>query len=234
MATLGIVGGLGPESTVDYYRLFLEGYRVRHHGELPALLVYSVSLTRMLRLQEAERHAELVELLLSAVEAVQRAGADLVLIASNTPHRYFDRIAARSPVPLVSIVEAACSRAVAVGLRRPGLLGTGFTMGADFYPEVFARAGLEIVVPSAPEQRYVHEKIFAELEEGRVLPETREGFLRIIGRLKEQEGIDGLILGCTELPLMFPRDELGLPFLNTSRIHVDAALSRLEAVSSAP
>jgi len=228
MAMLGIVGGLGPESTVDYYRLFLEGYRAGHGGEFPEAVLYSVSLSRMLELQEEQRHAALVEMLLAAVGAVHRAGATLALIASNTPHRYFDEIAARSPVPLVSIVEAACSRASELGLRRLGLLGTAFTMAADFYPKVFARAGLATIVPSPEEQRYVHERIFAELEEGRVVAETRTRFLQIIRRLKDQESIDGLILGCTELPIMFPRDELGIPFLNTSRIHVEAALGRLE------
>jgi aspartate racemase len=227
MAVLGIVGGLGPESTIDYYRLFLEGYRARSAGEFPALVLYSVSLSRMLELQRAERGADLVQLLLEAVEGVHRAGATLALVASNTPHRYFDEIAAGSPVPLVSIVEATCARASALGLRRLGLLGTGFTMAADFYPRVFARDGLSVVVPSTEEQRYIHEKIFDELEEGRVVSESRKRFLEIIRRLKEQESIDGLILGCTELPLMFPDDELGLPFLNTTRIHVQAALERM-------
>jgi len=224
---LGIVGGLGPESTADYYRLFVEGYRERCGGEYPALLVYSVSLSRMLAMQRADRGNELVDLLLGAVEALQRAGATLALVASNTPHRYFDELAARSPLPLLSIVEAARARAASLGLQRLGLLGTGFTMAADFYPRVFARQGLSVVVPSPEEQTYIHERIFAELEEGRVVPETRGRFLEIIARLREQESIDGLILGCTELPLMFPRDELGLPFLNTSCIHVEAALERL-------
>lgn len=227
MATLGIVGGLGPESTVEYYRLFLEGYRARRAGEYPAVALYSVSMTRMLGLQEAERHTELVKLLLEAVEAVHRAGATLAVIASNTPHRYFEELDARSPVPLLSIVAATCTRASALGLRRLGLLGTGFTMAADFYPRVFSQAGLEVRVPPEDEQAYVHEKIFSELEEGRVVPETRRRFLRIVGRMKDEQAIDGLILGCTELPLMFPHDELGLPFLNTSRIHVEAALERL-------
>jgi aspartate racemase len=224
---LGIVGGLGPESTVDYYRLFVEGYRERYGGEYPPLLLYSVSLSRMLELQRADRGEELVELLLGAAQALHRGGATLALVASNTPHRYFDELAARSPLPLLSIVEATADRAVALGLRRLGLLGTGFTMAADFYPRVFARRRLSVIVPTPEEQAYIHERIFAELEEGRVVPETRDRFLDIVARLKEQDSIDGVILGCTELPLMFPGDELRLPFLNTSRIHVEAALERL-------
>jgi aspartate racemase len=227
LGVLGIVGGLGPESTVDYYRLFVEGYRQRRSGRYPPLVVYSVSLSRMLELQRADRAGDLVKLLLGALESLKRAGATLALVASNTPHRYFDELAARSPVPLMSIVEATRARAAALGLRRLGLLGTSFTMEADFYPRVFARHGLDVAVPAPEEQRYIHEKIFAELEEGRVVPETRDRFLDIVGRLRERDSIDGLILGCTELPLMFPRDELDLPFLNTTRIHVEAALERL-------
>lgn len=224
---LGIVGGLGPESTLDYYRLLIEGYQARRAGEHPELLIYSASLSRMLALQEGQRHEELVAYLLGALAALQRAGAGLGLIASNTPHRYFDELQAASTLPLLSIVEATCRRAAGLGLRRLGLLGTGFTMAADFYPRVFARQGIAVVVPSAEEQAFVHERIFAELELGRVVPATREGFLEVARRLQVEEGIDGLILGCTELSLMFPRDELGMPFLNTSRIHVEAALEEL-------
>lgn len=224
---LGIVGGLGPESTLDYYRMLVEGHRQRHGGEEPELLIHSVSLTRMLALQNAGRRAELVALLLGSLQALHRAGAGLALIASNTPHEYFDELERAAPLPLLSIVEATCRRARELGLRRLGLLGTAFTMRADFYARVFAREGLAVVVPSAPEQKLVHEKIFAELEFGHVVPETRQAFLRITERLKAEQGIDGLVLGCTELPLLFPGDELGIPFLNTSRIHVEAALERL-------
>jgi aspartate racemase len=221
---LGIVGGLGPESTLDYYRLVIDGYRQRRGGEYPQLVIYSASLSRMLALQNAGRHAELVTYLLDALKALHRAGAGLALIASNTPHEYFEELEAAAPLPLLSIVEAACRRACELGLRRLGLVGTGFTMRADFYPRVFARAGMSVVVPSPEEQAYIHDRIFAELELGEVVPATRASFLEVVRRLQEEERIDGLILGCTELPLMFPRDELGMPFLNTSRIHVEAAL----------
>ena len=224
---LGIVGGLGPESTLDYYKMLVEGHRQRHGGEDPELLIHSISLTRMLALQNAGRRGELVALLLGSLQTLHRAGAALALIASNTPHEYFDELERAAPLPLLSIVEATCRRAGALGLRRPGLLGTAFTMKADFYARVFAREGMTVVVPSAQEQKLIHEKIFAELEFGRVVPETRQAFLQIAERLKVEQGIDGLVLGCTELPLMFPGDELGIPFLNTSRIHVEAALERL-------
>lgn len=224
---LGIVGGLGPESTLDYYRLLVEGYRARRSGQDPELVLFSASLSRMLSLQNAGRRAELVAYLLRALEALHRAGADLGLIASNTPHEYFDDLQRAAPLPLLSIVEASCRAAAARGLRRLGLLGTGFTMRAEFYQRVFGRQGLAVLVPSPEEQDYVHEKIFAELEFGKVVPGTRLRFLDIVRRLIAEQQVDGLILGCTELPLMFPGDELGIPFLNTSRIHVEAALEIL-------
>jgi len=226
---LGIVGGLGPESTLDYYRLLIEGYRRQHDGAEPELFIHSVSLTRLLALQNAGRRPEIVALLLASLNALHRAGADLALIASNTPHEYFEELERAAPLPLLSIVEAACRRARKLGLSRPGLLGTAFSMKADFYPRVFAREGMNVFVPSPQEQSYIHEKIFSELEFGWVLAETRRRFLQIVARLQAEQGIDGLILGCTELPLLFPEDELGLPFLNTGRIHVEAALERLGA-----
>jgi aspartate racemase len=226
---LGIVGGLGPESTIDYYRLLVEGHRARHGGQDPELVLFSASLSRMLALQNAGRRSELISYLLEALEALHRAGAGLALIASNTPHEYFQELQQAAPLPLLSIVEATCREAAARGLARLGLLGTGFTMRGQFYQQVFTRQGIAVVVPSAEEQAHIHERIFAELELGRVVPETRRRFLQVVRRLQAEEGIDGLILGCTELPLMFPGDELGIPFLNTSRIHVEAALEMLAA-----
>ena len=134
----------------------------------------------------------------------------------------------RSPLPLVSIVEATCAAARAQGLRRLGLFGTRFTMQGRFYPDVFTRSGIELVVPAAAEQEYIHEKYMSELVLGVVLPETRARLLEVVDRLRRQENIDGLILGGTELPLIL-RDarEAGVPLLDTTRIHVEAIVGRM-------
>jgi aspartate racemase len=129
---------------------------------------------------------------------------------------------------LISIVEAACRAAKARGLRRVGLIGTRFTMQARFYPDVFARAGIQVVVPAPAEQGYVHEKYMNELVNGVFIRETRDALLALVERLKVQEGIDGLVLGGTELPLILREgNEAGIPFLDTTRLHVEEIVARL-------
>jgi aspartate racemase len=228
MKLLGIVGGLGPESTVDYYRMLIQGYSSRHNGRHPELLVYSADLAGYLALEDSGDHQAVIARLSAAIDALSRAGADLVLIASNTPHRYFSQLEKLAAVPLLSIVASACAEAQRIGLTRVGLFGTAYTMSSDFYQRVFDQASIAMVVPNADEQTYIHTKTMEELEQGQLRPETREGFLRIAARLKDQEDIQGLVLGCTEHPLLLDTDALGLRFLNTSRIHVNAALAYLE------
>ena len=225
MKTVGIVGGIGPESTIDYYRLFLAGVRERG-GAAPPLLINSLDLARLVALIEAGRTQELAEHLLSAVESLARAGAELGLFAANTPHMVFDDVQRRSPIPLVSIVEATCEATRALGLKRVGLVGTRFTMRGRFYPRVFETHGIDLFVPEPAEQEYLHDKYMGELVQGVFLEETRGRFLEIVERLRERRGIEGVILGGTELPLLLRDSGDGtLPFLDTARIHVDAAIA---------
>jgi aspartate racemase len=229
MRTLGIIGGIGPESTIEYYRLLIAGYRERvPDGSYPPLLINSIDVNKMLALVAAAPREELVEYLLDNVFQLARAGADFALLASNTPHIAFSELSARSPIPLVSIVQVTCDFAQAHGLRRLGLFGTRFTMQAGFYQEACAQVGIEVVTPGPNEQTYIHEKYMGELVKGLILPETRARLLAIAKGLKEHQKIDGLILGGTELPLIL-RDErdLGIPFLDTMRIHVNAALDAM-------
>jgi aspartate racemase len=225
---LGIVGGLGPESTIEYYRQLVSGYRERvADGSYPSLIIYSTDVNRVLKLA-AENREKLVEYLLTALLPLARAGADFALIAANTPHIVFDAVARKSPIPLLSIVEATCAFAKEHRLKNLGLFGTRSTMEGGFYQEVFAREGIRLTYPGPEEQTYIHEKYVGELVNGRFLPETRAGLVAIAHRLKGDDGIDGLILGGTELPLLLS-DNAGLeiPFLDTTRIHVDAALERM-------
>ncbi|HEY2015782.1 MAG TPA: amino acid racemase, partial [Bryobacteraceae bacterium] len=156
------------------------------------------------------------------------AGADFGLLASNTPHLVFDEIERQSPLPLVSIVQAACDEAKTRGLKRLGLFGTRFTMQGRAYPDVFSKEGIVLVVPDPGEQSYIHDKYLGELAKGIFLDETRRRLLAIADALRERDGIDGLILGGTELPLILKEPAYqGIPFLDTTRIHVDAAVARL-------
>jgi aspartate racemase len=225
---IGIVGGIAPESTVDYYRRLLAGYKERQpDGSQPALFINSIDLKKMLGMIGAAQLAEVTDYLVAEVERLARAGAEVGALASNTPHIVFEGIARRSPIPLVSIVEAACAKARSLRMKRAGLFGTKFTMQGRFYPEVFARESVTVVAPQAEEQEYIHDKYMNELVAGRFLPETRERLLAIAARMKEREGIEGLILGGTELPLILTDSApVGIPFLDTTKIHVEAILER--------
>ncbi len=229
MKTIGVIGGIGPESTVEYYRLLIEEYRGRvGDGSYPSVVINSIDLKRMIDWFTADDLASVVEYLAAELERLARAGADVALLSANTPHVVFDEVSRRSPVPLVSIVEATCAEAQARGLNRLALFGTRFTMGGRFYPEVFGREGLALVVPDEDEQAFIHERYLGELLKGVFLPETREGLLKIAAHLREREGAEGLILGGTELPLILPGETAaGLPVLDTTRIHVRAAVARL-------
>jgi aspartate racemase len=227
--TLGIIGGIGPESTVDYYRSIVAEYREQiANTRCPAILINSIDLKRMLDLVAANDLGGLTEYLLEELEKLVRAGADLGLFAANTPHIVFDEIRCRSSIPLISIVEATCRAAQALGLRKVGLLGARFTMQAQFYPSVCSKAGISIVVPAPEEQMFVHDKYMNELVNGMFLSETRDGLLAIIESLIERERIDGMILGGTELPLLLRGvTRSGVPFLDTTQIHVKAAIAEM-------
>ena len=229
MKTIGILGGIGPESTVEYYRLMVAAYRERRRdGSYPSILINSIDLKRLIDLVEAEDYEGMVEYLAGGIRALASAGAELALMAANTPHIVFEGVRRESPIPLVSIVEAARDAASSLGLHRPGLFGTRFTMQGGFYQEIFAVAGMTIVVPSEEEQAIIHERYMNELVKGVFLPETRKRLEAIAGDLKARTGMDGLILGGTELPLIL-RDATihGIPVLDTTRIHVNAAMERL-------
>ena len=222
MKKIGLVGGLGPESTLDYYRLIIGAFRERKSFDYPEILVYSVNLSEGLNLMEGRRWDALVDWLLHKVEALARAGAELAAICSNSPHVVFEEVRQRSPLPLVSIVEAARDEAASRGSKRPGLLGTAFTMQADFYPETFRGRGMQMVVPPVDDQALIHRKLFTEIELGVFKDETRDQLLGVVERMIRRDGIDAVVLGCTELPLILTKDEFGIPFLNTTAVHVDA------------
>ncbi|MFZ5761617.1 MAG: aspartate/glutamate racemase family protein [Thermodesulfobacteriota bacterium] len=223
MQKIGIVGGIGPESTLDYYRGIIGACRSRAGGlHAPEIVLYSADLAEVLEILEARNLAALVEWLLVRLAALQRAGADFAVIASNTPHVVFDEVARRSPLPMLSIVEATCREAERRGVRRLGLLGTGFTMAADFYQRPFRARGMSLAVPSPEERELIHQRLFTEIELGIIKDSTRQELLGIVEKMIRRDGIDSLILGCTELPLILDRDAFGIPFLNTTAIHVDA------------
>jgi len=231
MKTVGIIGGIGPESTVEYYRSIITSYREQtRDGSYPPVIINSIDMTKMLGLIAAGELAEVTGYLVGEVRRLAGAGADFGVLAANTPHIVFDDILRRSPIPLLSIVQATCDAAKDLGLKRLGLFGTRFTMRAGFYQDVFSREGMTLVLPDEVEQDYIHDKYMNELVKGIFLPETRGRLLAMAERLKQQEGVQGLILGGTELPLILREADVegaGIPFLDTTRIHVKGVVARL-------
>jgi len=229
MKTPGIIGGIAPESTIQYYRLMIAAYRERiRDGSYPAILINSIDMKRMLDLIGGDDLPGVTVFLAGEIEKMARAGADFAMFASNTPHIVFDDVQRQTSIPLLSIVEAAGSAALDLGLKRVGLFGTRFTMQGRFYPEVFSRRGIEIAVPQTEEQDYIHGKYMSELVAGVFLPDTKERMLAIAARMREQDRIDGLVLGGTELPLLLmDSGKLRIPFLDTTRIHAEAAAAKM-------
>ena len=229
MKTLGIIGGLGPESTVDYYQSLIAAYREQTNDDsYPSIIINSINLTRAIALVTANELAALAEWLAAEIEKLRAAGADFALISANTPHIAFDEIARRSPLPLISIVEATCEAAKKSGLKRLALLGTRFTMQGHFYQDVFSRAGISLAAPKPELHAAIHEKYMGELVKGVFRPETRAWMLEIIEELKQREQIRAAILAGTELPLLLPDASYdGVPMLNTTQIHVRAAVTKM-------
>jgi len=229
MKTVGIIGGIGPESTIEYYRFIIASYREKKKdGSYPSIIINSVDLKKLLSWMGAGEFDKVTEYFVAEIQKLARAGADFGLLSANTAHIVFDEVRRQSPIPLISIVQATCDAAQARRLKKLGLLGTRFTMQGRFYPEVFSREGIALVVPNLDEQAYIHEKYMGELINGIFLPETRERLLAIVDQLQQRDGIEGLILGGTELPLIL-RDasNSGIPFLDTTKIHVESAVAQL-------
>lgn len=229
MKTLGIVGGIGPESTIEYYRFILDGYRARvTDGSAPHLIIDSLDVNRAIAMLDTNDLGGLADYTSASVERLTRAGTEVALIAANTLHIVFDKIEQRASIPMISIVRATCDRARALGLKRLVLLGTGFTMCARFYPDVFAPAGLELVTPTEPEQALIHEKYIHELLKNKFEVATRAAIIGIIERIRRDEGIEAVILAGTELPLLLRGAEpTGIRFLDTTMVHVTAAVDAI-------
>jgi aspartate racemase len=229
MRTAGLIGGLGPESSIDYYRAIIARYRARTPDQAyPQIVITSLDPDKVLAMLDAGRLNDLADYLAAALEQLARASADFAFIAANTPHLVFDEIQRRSAIPLLSIVRATSNHAKALGVKRVALLGTGFTMRASFYPQEFHRAGIDLVVPKESEREYIHTKYVGELLENQFLPETRTEILRIAQRLHSEDGVEAIVLAGTELPLLLRESgALGIKFLDTTMIHVEAIVEEL-------
>lgn len=234
MKKIGIIGGLGPEATVDYYQRIINSFKSGNSDlNYPEIIVYSVNMSEFIGLMRANEYEKATIYLLQRIESLKLAGADFAVLSANTPHQLFDRIISKSTLPLISIVEATCDEARRKGLRRPGLFGTDLTMKASFYPEVFSKQGLEVVIPEAQDMELINEKLFTEIELGIFKDDTRQQLIGIIEKMVYQQHIDSLILGCTEFPLILDKESYaGIPMLNTTQIHVEAIVKECHSNAS--
>jgi aspartate racemase len=221
MKTIGILGGLGPESTVEYYKGIIRAFQTNESG-YPEIIIYSTSLSEFWEIIEAGQFDELTVWLIERIESLYDAGADFAAIASNTPHIVFDEVNSRSPMSPLSIVEQTCKKAKSMGLKKCGLFGTGFTMQSSFYQDYFSKHGISMAIPDEDARKFLDNKIFSELATGIIKDETKKKFLQIAKRMIDEQSIDSLILACTELPLILSNDEYGIQFLSTTAIHVES------------
>ena len=225
MRKFGMIGGFGPESTLDYYKRIMELYRQEIDSySYPEIVINSMDINKLLKMVADEKWNELVRWIVDGINDLHKAGAEFGFISANTPHIVFDLVQERSPIPLISIVKETCKKVVSLNINKVALLGTRFTMTSKFYQEVFNKERISIIVPNEQDQEYIHSKLMNEIELGIFLDETRDGLLNIIHRLIETEAVEGVILGCTELPLILSQDNFGIPFINTTEVHVESII----------
>lgn len=227
MKKLGLIGGTGPESTVEYYRQIVYGVQSRT-GNFPNLAIESLSVFDVLQFCDRRDYEGLTRYLLHGFQRLSDAGADFACLTGITPHIVYDELAAQSPIPIVSILETACAYAQSKDYRKLALFGTYPTMSGTFFQNAFSAHGIQVVTPSEAEMRYIGEKIETELELAQVVPETQQRFCAIATRLVEEERVQAVILGCTELPLILNDSLLPVPCMDVMKIHIDRLISMIQ------
>jgi aspartate racemase len=224
MKKIGLVGGMTPESTTEYYRTIIELGRERWDNPLrnPVVLIYSLDLSEIAAHQNVGEEGRVVEILVDVLESLRRAGAEVGALTANTPHVFFDRIAGGTSLPLVNIVDATHKRVRSLGVSRVLLLGTNATMEASMYPDVFSSGGIETVIPNEDDRRFVNRSIYEELAVGKITPALRTTYLEICGRHVREDSVDAIVLGCTEIPLVLKDGDVPVPLIDTARCHAEA------------
>lgn len=225
----GIIGGIGPESSIEYYKLIIKGFQEKlDTKDYPELVINSINMTEMLGYVFTNQLDRLTDFLSERIKILELSGVDFVAIASNTPHIVFDRLLERVKIPLVSIVEETCKEIKNKKIKRVGLFGTKSTMTSGFYKRVAEGFGIEIIVPEPLQLDYIHDKYMGELIYNRILSDTRQGLVKIVRDLRKNESIQGLILGGTELPLILNQTDFNdIEIFDTTQIHVESIVAKM-------
>lgn len=225
MKTIGLIGGMSWESTTEYYRIINEAIKEKLGGLHSAKIVlYSADMGEIALLQHEEKWDELTDLMIDAAKRVERSGSDLLLICTNTMHKMAEQVARSIAIPLLHIADATAERIVSLNLKRVALLGTRFTMEQDFYKgRLRDRYNLKVIIPNETDRQEIHSIIYKELCAGEIKSSSKEQLKATIERLVSN-GAQGIILGCTELPLLIKQDDSPVPVLDTTRIHAEAAV----------
>ncbi len=229
MKTIGLIAGLGPESTLDYYRGIINAFKPTYDKSgYPEILIHSLDLRELLTLAQEDRWNDITELMTNSFERLRNAGADFGAMATNTPHKVFEVIQKRTALPLISIVRETAKVATQHQVYQVLLLGTRFTMQSDFYQQEFSKHEIQIMLPSEPQQEFIHDKIFSELEHGIINESTKQELLFFIKDARKR-GADGVILGCTELPLILNQNDLPIVCLDTTQIHIRSIVAACQS-----
>lgn len=226
MKKIGLVGGISWTSTVDYYRYINEGVNEKLGGlNFAECMIYSVNFDDFQRFNAAYDWDATFELLVSAAENLKKGGAEAIVLGANTAHIVSDRIAERVNLPLIDITTAVADAIHQKGLKKVGLLGTTYTMELDFYKDKLIASGIEPIIPESQEDRdYIEDTLRNELGRGFLNPETKKQYLAIIQQLVDK-GAEGIILGCTEIPLLIHQEDIAIPVFDTTKIHAEAAVA---------
>jgi aspartate racemase len=226
MKRIGILGGVSPESSVSYYLRITREYTSRF-GDYgyPEILIHSVSFQRFVDWQKTGNWDAMAAEMIRTFHSLSAGGADFGLIAANTLHRIFHEVERESPIPLIHIVDPTASQIAKQGISRVGLLGTKYTMEGEFYRDRLAQYGIEALIPDAAARQEIHRVIYEELTKGAINEKARQYYASVI-RFLVDRGAEGIILGCTEIPLLVTQDDSPVALFDTASLHADAALAR--------
>jgi aspartate racemase len=221
MKKIGILGGMSYESTIKYYELILQNYYNSYNDyNYPEILIYSLNFQKVIDYELGNDKPKYVDYLMSGINSLQKGGADFIIMAANSPHAVYDDLVQKAEVPILSIVKATAEKALEMGLNKLLLIGIKFTMQSSFYQRIFENSNMQVITPEDIEQDLIDQIIFDELVIGKFKNESKQKLLEIIHNYE----VDGVILGCTEIPLMLHKNDTNIKLLDTIEIHVEATL----------